>query len=246
METKNIICLLVFMTFLNGLFAQSTCPKIIVYKEENNFFALPNAFTPNNDGVNDLLLVFNSAVEQRRIIITDTLEITEFYKTDDIDAAWDGLDKMGEAVPEGKYLLTLNYEFLNGDVIIGCRPIYLIRENCLDLNADSLNFPIDFNNEELGFNANTVSLPDCINSTSSLNNNDFSLSIYPNPAREQLHIDTQFWIDEIKIYEPAGKLVYQQKSNLSKLVDVSGLVAGAYILQLKSQQNKLFKRFVVQ
>jgi len=246
METKNIICLLIFLTIISSLCAQNNCvDETIVYKEGNNFFALSNAFTPNNDGINDLLLVFNSVVNQRRIIISDTTGITELFKTEDVDTNWDGRDIMGEAVPEGEYLLTLNYQFVNGDVVIGCRSIYLIRENCLDLNADSLDFPIDFNNEELKFNANTVTLSDCVGPVSS-STPDFSLSIFPNPVNELLYINTSTWLDDIKIYESTGKLVYQQNDNVSNILDVSGLQRGIYVLQLNSQQSKIYHRFLVQ
>ncbi len=244
---KNIVVVLFTILIIPSLWAQTICPvETAVFEDGDVYYALPNAFTPNNDGLNDLLILFNSAVQQKRIIVTNPADSVKLYETDEVDSAWDGLDLQGEPVPEGIYNLTVNYLFDNSsnDVAIACRTVNLVRENCLEFNEDSLDFPIDFDIDNLRFNENTVSLPDCINSIPSDNN--LTIKIYPNPATDKILIESHQWIHEVNIFDCAGKLVYRQDDLFNQSIDVSGLQFGTYAIQLKSKQTQVLKMIVIQ
>jgi len=242
---KNLFVVLFIIYTKPVLFAQDICiEETILFEDGVNFFAIPNAFTPNNDGINDILLLFNTPLKQKRIIVTNPADSTELFKSDDLNLAWDGLDNEGEVVPEGIYSLTVNFKFENDAVEIACRNIYLIRENCLDFNEDSLNFPIDFNEETLQFNTNTVVLPDCINSTSSTH--EIAMRLFPNPASEKIFIDSPLWINEAYIFNSTGQLIYKQKNVQDQTIDISSLPSGIYTIQLKNQQTSSSKKIIVQ
>jgi len=243
--TKNLAVVLLTICLIPALFAQNICIKeTSVFKDDVNFFAMPNAFTPNNDGINDVLPFFNSAAKQRIIVITNPADSTELFLSNDLNAVWDGLDTAGMLVPEGIYKLTTNYLFENDGVELGCRTIYLIRENCFSFIEDSLDFPIDFNEDSLQFNTNSTPLPDCINSTTPTN--QITLRMFPNPVSEKIFIESEVWINEIYIFKQTGKMVHQQSNLKNQAIDVSDLPAGIYIIQLKNQQASFSKMIVVQ
>ena len=69
---------------------------------------LPNAFTPNGDGRNDLFApVFNHLPEEYHLVITDRWGRTLFESTDPSEK-WDGTDTQGNPVPAGTYVVHLS------------------------------------------------------------------------------------------------------------------------------------------
>ena len=73
-----------------------------------------------------------------------------------------------------------------------------------------------------------------------------SVTIYPNPAKNTLQINTQDKsIDQINIYTITGSKVLQLETNtVSPTVDVSSLASGVYFVQLYSGKNVALKKFV--
>jgi gliding motility-associated-like protein len=66
---------------------------------------IPNVFTPNGDGVNDLLVI-------RGLRKGSSLHVydrwgQEVYVSDDYTQDWEGRDPAGEALPEGTYWYVL-------------------------------------------------------------------------------------------------------------------------------------------
>lgn len=80
-------------------------------------YTLPNVFTPNSDGKNDLFIPF-----PYRFVKSVSFRVfnrwgVEVFNTGDIDILWDGTDKAnGGKVPDGVYYYTCEVEeiFLNG------------------------------------------------------------------------------------------------------------------------------------
>ncbi len=72
------------------------CDSLINYKVENkeeNLFMLPNAFSPNGDGINDqICLLLDPAVNQVELSIYNRWGEQVFY-TRDLNACWDGTYK---------------------------------------------------------------------------------------------------------------------------------------------------------
>ncbi|MCZ4317926.1 T9SS type A sorting domain-containing protein [Aequorivita viscosa] len=73
-----------------------------------------------------------------------------------------------------------------------------------------------------------------------------TISLYPNPTKNTLHINTQNQsIDQINIYSILGNRVRQlEVDTVSPTVDVSSLAAGIYYIQLYSGKNVALKKFV--
>ncbi|NMH28122.1 CotH kinase family protein [Flavobacterium silvaticum] len=74
-----------------------------------------------------------------------------------------------------------------------------------------------------------------------------SVSVYPNPVRETLHLSSQFPISNIEIFNTMGRSVYTQKVNGQNLTfDATALLAGVYLLRIQSEQGIQTVRFVHQ
>lgn len=72
-----------------------------------HYYELPNVFTPNNDGVNDLFIPFPyNYVDKIELTIMDRWGVPVF-KTENPDINWDGLDmNSGKPVSDGIYYYT--------------------------------------------------------------------------------------------------------------------------------------------
>lgn len=81
-------------------------------------------------------------------------------------------------------------------------------------------------------------------STSTYMVDDFSINIYPNPVSENIHIQSDHEIDEIRIYNAQGKYLMIPKSRYDQL-DLSGLESGLIILEItidnQVSYHKVFK-----
>ncbi len=63
---------------------------------------IPTAFTPNNDGNNDLFKIEGTELYQYNLIVFDRWG-TEVFSSRDINEGWTGYDLGGEPLPEGVY-----------------------------------------------------------------------------------------------------------------------------------------------
>ena len=82
----------------DSIFTYSNIATIEVY---NRVF-VPNTFSPNNDGVNDVFRVHTRFIEQIKIKIYDRWNNLVF-ETTDINEGWDGNYINGNKAPEGVY-----------------------------------------------------------------------------------------------------------------------------------------------
>ena len=85
-----------------------------ILKVENNcYIAVPNAFTPNGDGLNDYLYPLNAykATDLQFSVYSRYGQLV--FKTTDWTKKWDGT-KNGEAMPGDVYVWTLNYNDASG------------------------------------------------------------------------------------------------------------------------------------
>ena len=76
------------------------------------------------------------------------------------------------------------------------------------------------------------------NSTTSLQNIDQNLLIYPNPAIDKLFINEK--CKKIEIYDILGKLVIEEKETLS--IDIDKLNIGTYFIKLYNGENIITKK----
>ena len=82
----------------------SSSNSITIIKEPNLFY--PTAFTPNNDGLNDVFNVFGQFITTFEMRIFNRWG-EMMYSTDDLEKGWDGHFK-GTLMPEGTYVFRAN------------------------------------------------------------------------------------------------------------------------------------------
>jgi gliding motility-associated-like protein len=102
------------VTDLNGC-TNSVILRVVVEElecVEPNIF-LPNAFTPNNDGENDVLRLLGNTIDEMYLAIYNRWG-QKVFETDDLSVGWDGTFK-GEALPPDVYGFYLKVLCINGD-----------------------------------------------------------------------------------------------------------------------------------
>lgn len=69
------------------------------------------------------------------------------------------------------------------------------------------------------------------------------ISIYPNPTQHELHIQTNERIEQVEVSDITGKVLFNTKENN---IPVSGLEAGTYLIQIKTQTHTETQSFIKQ
>ncbi|CAN5319026.1 hypothetical protein BH09BAC2_BH09BAC2_06560 [soil metagenome] len=113
----------VYATDGNGCTASAT--TLVTVKQTADDIFVPNAFTPNADGKNDLLLVFGNSISQLEMHIFNQWG-QEIFSINDKSVGWDGTVK-GKAQPVGVYVYVLQAILSNGEFITKKGTITLIR-----------------------------------------------------------------------------------------------------------------------
>ncbi len=75
-------------------------------------------------------------------------------------------------------------------------------------------------------------------------NLDNSVAVYPNPASDQLTIDSEVAPTRVVLYDVYGKKILQQTANTNNL-DIHHLTPGIYLMELYFGNEKLVKKVVV-
>lgn len=104
--------------------AQVRVMVIVPECEEPNVF-LPNAFTPNDDGVNDVLLVRGGIVDKVKLIIYNRWG-EKVFETEEVGGGWDGYYNNIPCAPD-VYGYYLEVQCFNGGKLIKKGNINLIR-----------------------------------------------------------------------------------------------------------------------
>lgn len=76
-----------------------------------------------------------------------------------------------------------------------------------------------------------------------------TISVYPNPASNQLTVDLGDWNDAhatVKLYDIESKIVFEKQSNSTLVIDVLGYALGVYILEVISDEQVYRHRVVVE
>ncbi|MBP1630602.1 MAG: hypothetical protein H6Q15_1495 [Bacteroidetes bacterium] len=134
-----------------------------------------------------------------------------------------------------------NYEGLLFDMWYRCAsvdPDVLGRIRCYEHNGALL-----YHNYSYG-------IEDCITPLVGLNDIEKqieNITIYPNPAREDISFSSSLMIKRIEIYDIMGKKVYSLDiNNYSKTINVSSFNKGIYIARLNTEQGLVSKKFIVE
>lgn len=95
-------------------------------------------------------------------------------------------------------------------------------------------------NKGWSFTGDTVG--NCLLSSSDVKLNK-KLSLYPNPASDDIHIEGLSDIKNYKIYEASGRLVKEGNPN-NDIINVSSLPKGNYIIQLITKEKTLSSKLI--
>lgn len=93
----------------------SGCPDTREHEVTVNPFYIPNAFTPNTDGINDYFFDAGYALDVadfRMLIFNRWGE--EVYEADSYSKFWNGLDKDGNQAPQGVYVYKIDVKTRGG------------------------------------------------------------------------------------------------------------------------------------
>ena len=81
-----------------------------ILASERDFIYIPNTFTPNNDGVNDL---FKVSFDEEQVVNFSFIVFDRWgaivFQENQPNFSWDGVHK-GEVVPDGAYIWKMNYQ----------------------------------------------------------------------------------------------------------------------------------------
>ena len=77
---------------------------------------LPNVFTPNNDGINDMLIVNTEGLTEFSLVVLDQRNKI-IYTSQDTTISWDGLGLSGETVPSGNYVYFITARDATGNLV---------------------------------------------------------------------------------------------------------------------------------
>jgi hypothetical protein len=71
-----------------------------------------------------------------------------------------------------------------------------------------------------------------------------TISLYPNPTSEIIHISTSknAWINKVMIFDVTGKQVLSNADQTS--IDVSKLKSGLYFVKIKTDQGEFSRKFI--
>lgn len=85
-------------------------------KEKESSVILPNIFTPNGDGKNDLLSIKIGEVTEFSVVILNQANKV-IFTSNDPNFSWDGLATNGELSPAGTYVYYISAKDLNGKLL---------------------------------------------------------------------------------------------------------------------------------
>lgn len=73
---------------------------------------------------------------------------------------------------------------------------------------------------------------------------NYTISVYPNPAIDMLHVSTNLDIDQLVLYDVLGKQLLNVKD--TKSITVSQLNTGNYILKIKTNKGYITKKVIIE
>ncbi|MCB9365326.1 MAG: T9SS type A sorting domain-containing protein [Flavobacteriales bacterium] len=114
---------------------------------------------------------------------------------------------------------------------------------CVDMYCDSIGKNGVVFNKAGGFTINIIS-PNTTGIDSKLILNS-EIKIYPNPVSNQLSIDTELNISEIKIIDITGKMVMIAKE-ITHTINLADLSNGIYFIKVTTEEKTITKKFVKQ
>jgi len=74
---------------------------------------------------------------------------------------------------------------------------------------------------------------------------DNDITLFPNPAVNDLTISSREVIEDVRVYNISGQVVLEKSVNTTDdLLDVSRLTSGIYLMQITSNGTSVTKKFI--
>lgn len=87
---------------------------------------MPDVFSPNNDGQNDLFFITSDGISDFSIVIMDQ-NSNVVYKSSDVDFKWNGIDLYGNPVETGQYVYFITGNDRNGNSVSKYQSLTIVR-----------------------------------------------------------------------------------------------------------------------
>ena len=155
MKTTFLIVLACIILFACNKSNCKYCSQGNVAAVDSAYIAIPDIFTPNGDGVNDLLYVIQRNITSVQLTIKHNNRV-EFQSTS-LSTGWDGMYKSKQA-KEKSYSYTVQATTTSGRTISLGGEICLIRDNCSKTPLSACAFGSQFNFISASFDPNLPSL----------------------------------------------------------------------------------------
>ena len=104
---------------------QPSVSQAVTGRTNNDDIFIPNSFTPNGDGLNDVLLVYSYAIQEMQFMIFNQWG-QKIFESKSQSTGWDGRHS-GKAQPSGVYMYVAKFTLRNGTVVTRKGSINLIR-----------------------------------------------------------------------------------------------------------------------
>ncbi len=212
-------------------------------------FALPSAFSPNNDGINDNFGIVGNNVASSTLTVTG-LDYSLIFASANFGERWSGKLQDGTPAPDGTYLVYWTVSGTNGQNASGSGQVELIGYNphsdCLGPEIQGLFFEAMITSN-MTFDATLPTLErECGMAT---NNEDIpgqaGLEIFPNPTSETLIIRSENReYSQAAVYSVSGELMTTVETVDRTEVDVRDYPAGVYFVELNSKDNHEVMTFI--
>ena len=76
---------------------------------------------------------------------------------------------------------------------------------------------------------------------------DNSITLYPNPASKEVNISSESIINSIEVFNSFGQRIYQEKTKLKeKTIDISSFSKGVYIIGVNTDRGYIRKKLIKQ
>lgn len=130
-----------------------------------------------------------------------------------------------------------SYSFLTSDILNGNRPTTDFDAGAEEFGTNGTNLPYVVSN--VGTTIGFLSYPGVLSNESYVLNNN-GIKLYPNPASNQITIESNSIMNTIEIFELTGKKVYSQSAmKLYTTIDVSQFSKGIYLIKVNTKISKL-------
>ncbi len=257
---KNCTISLLFLLFAClSINAQVSCDNnVAVYQSDDITVGFPNAFTPNNDGINDchsLFLNISNDFEQATVSVFDQNDAQIYTATflGNPNFNWCGTNDNGTLVAPGTYGVYLTVDFTTSPSVLICQDVTVLAydpiNDCIDIAETDYNLPSQYNPSTSAFDDIASGEMLCSLGLSDVIGAERAFSIYPNPSTQLLNIaplnNASFaW----RICDINGKTIAQQNSKVggNTQLDVSNYVSGIYFLHLEMDDKNYVQKLIIE